>query len=128
VGGHTDHCTTNPHLSRNIFLLTRISKVYLSGNALVVLDRADHVLQTIYIDEESDLEAVALDEATGKFAACSNKHIFIYRPYGQDEGSVKVRGGRGEGGVGGPMAHPIDADVRSGRCRAACPFRTQETR
>jgi len=63
--------------------------VYLSGNALVVLDRADHVLQTIYIDEESDLEAVALDEATGKFAACSNKHIFIYRPYGQDEGSVK---------------------------------------
>ncbi|KAI8935121.1 hypothetical protein NX059_007715 [Plenodomus lindquistii] len=62
---------------------------YISGNALVVLDRPDHVLQTIYIDEESELEAVALDEATGKLAACSKNHIYIYRPYGQDEGAIK---------------------------------------
>ncbi|KAF1937394.1 hypothetical protein EJ02DRAFT_56483 [Clathrospora elynae] len=62
---------------------------YISGNALVVLDRPDHVLQTIYIDEEAELEAVALDAVTGKLAACSTRHIYIYRPYGQDEGVVK---------------------------------------
>jgi hypothetical protein len=36
------------------------------------------------------LESVALDEGTGKLAACSTKNIYIYRPYGQDEGDVKV--------------------------------------
>ncbi|KAF1831934.1 hypothetical protein BDW02DRAFT_571508 [Decorospora gaudefroyi] len=62
---------------------------YISGNALIVLDRPHHVLQTIYIDEESELEAVALDEGTGKLAVCSTQHIYIYQPYGQDEGAVK---------------------------------------
>lgn len=62
---------------------------YISGNALVVLDRPNHVLQTIYIDEETELGAVALDEATGKLAACSTNNIYIYRPYGQDEGAIK---------------------------------------
>ncbi|KAF2874374.1 RAVE protein 1 C terminal-domain-containing protein [Massariosphaeria phaeospora] len=62
---------------------------YISGNALVLLDRPNHVLQTIYIDEESDLEAIALDENTGKLAACSTTQIYIYQPYGQDEGAVK---------------------------------------
>ena len=56
----------------------------------MILDRPDHVLQTIYVDEEFELEAVALDEGTGKLAVCSQKHIYIYRPYGQDEGVVKV--------------------------------------
>ncbi|KAG9184939.1 hypothetical protein G6011_11769 [Alternaria panax] len=63
--------------------------VYISGNALIVLDRPDHVLQTIYIDEEFELEAVAIDEGTGKLAAGSTRRIYIYRPYGQDEGAVK---------------------------------------
>ncbi|KAH7396902.1 RAVE protein 1 C terminal-domain-containing protein [Phaeosphaeria sp. MPI-PUGE-AT-0046c] len=62
---------------------------YISGNALVILDRPNHVLQTIYIDDEFELEAVALDEGTGKLAVCSKQHIYIYRPYGQDEGVVK---------------------------------------
>ncbi|RYO19232.1 Regulator of V-ATPase in vacuolar membrane protein 1 [Alternaria arborescens] len=63
--------------------------VYISGNALIVLDRPNHVLQTIYIDEEFELEAVAIDQGTGKLAACSTRRIYIYRPYGQDEGAVK---------------------------------------
>lgn len=63
---------------------------YISGNALIILDRPNHVLQTIYIDEESELEAIALDEGTGKLAACSTQSIYIYQPYGQDEGAVKV--------------------------------------
>ncbi|KAH4175672.1 hypothetical protein HBH70_049010 [Parastagonospora nodorum] len=62
---------------------------YISGNALVILDRPNHVVQTIYVDEEFDLEAVALDVGTGKLAVCSAQHIYIYQPYGQDEGVVK---------------------------------------
>ncbi|KAF1957089.1 hypothetical protein CC80DRAFT_411478 [Byssothecium circinans] len=62
---------------------------YISGNALIILDSPSHVLQTTYIDEETELEAVALDENTGKLAVCSTHHIYIYKPYGQDEGAVK---------------------------------------
>ncbi|USP81648.1 hypothetical protein yc1106_08922 [Curvularia clavata] len=62
---------------------------YISGNALIVLDRPNHVLQTIYIDEEFELEAIAIDEGTGKLAVCSTRQIYVYRPYGQDEGAVK---------------------------------------
>ncbi|KAH8725059.1 RAVE protein 1 C terminal-domain-containing protein [Phaeosphaeriaceae sp. PMI808] len=62
---------------------------YLSGNALVILDQPNHVLQTIYVDEEFELEAVALDQNTGKLAACSTRNIYIYQPYGQGEGAVK---------------------------------------
>ncbi|KAJ4295133.1 regulator of (H+)-ATPase in vacuolar membrane [Kalmusia sp. IMI 367209] len=62
---------------------------YISGNALIILDSPNHVLQTTYIDEESELEAVCLDENTGKLAVCSTRHIYIYKPYGQDEGAVK---------------------------------------
>lgn len=88
MGGPADHCTTRARHA----LLPRLiyAQAYISGNALVVLDRPNHVLQTIYIDEEDELEAVALDEGTGKLAACSARHIHIYRPYGQDEGAVKV--------------------------------------
>ncbi|KAL5412587.1 hypothetical protein PMIN06_003363 [Paraphaeosphaeria minitans] len=62
---------------------------YVSGNALIILDAPNHVLQTTYIDEESELEAVTFDENTGKLAACSKRSIYIYQPYGQDEGAVK---------------------------------------
>ncbi|KAF2468647.1 uncharacterized protein BDR25DRAFT_265443 [Lindgomyces ingoldianus] len=62
---------------------------YISGNSLVVLNRPNHVLQTIYIDEESELEAVAFDPDTGKLATCSAQCIYIYQPYGQDESAVK---------------------------------------
>ncbi|KAL6709027.1 regulator of (H+)-ATPase in vacuolar membrane [Coniothyrium glycines] len=62
---------------------------YISGNALVILDQPNHVLQTIYVDEEFELEAVALDQGTGKVATCSTQNIHVYQPYGQDEGAIK---------------------------------------
>lgn len=65
-------------------------QAYISGNALIILDSPNHILQTTYIDEESELEAVCLDENTGKLAACSTRNIYVYQPYGQDEGAVKV--------------------------------------
>jgi hypothetical protein len=94
-------------------------QAYISGNALVVLDSPNHVLQTTYIDEEADLEAVVLDENTGKIAVCSTRHIYIYQPYGHDYGAVKV------GGTGSAQEH---ADARSGRSRAACPCHMKTTR
>ncbi|CAI6326249.1 unnamed protein product [Periconia digitata] len=58
---------------------------YISGNALIILDSPNHVVQTIYIDQEDELEAVALDENTGKLATCSKKRAYIFEPYINDE-------------------------------------------
>lgn len=66
------------------------TKAYISGNALIILNQPNHVLQTTYIDEEQELEAIALDEETGKLATCSTKNIYIYQPYGKDEGAIRV--------------------------------------
>ena len=55
----------------------------------MVLTAADNVLQTIYNDEEEDLGAVTLDEASGKLATCSGSNIYVYRPYGREEGILK---------------------------------------
>ncbi|KAF1923179.1 uncharacterized protein M421DRAFT_9952 [Didymella exigua CBS 183.55] len=62
---------------------------YISGNALIVLDRPNHVIQTIYIDEEDELEAVAVDEGTGKLAASSTRKIYVYQPYSVEYGVYK---------------------------------------
>ena len=48
-------------------------------------------MQTTYIDEAEELEAVTLDEETGKIAVCSLESLHIFQPYGQDENAVKVR-------------------------------------
>ncbi|EDN98676.1 hypothetical protein SS1G_13535 [Sclerotinia sclerotiorum 1980 UF-70] len=63
---------------------------YITGNAFVILTGADTILQTIYDDDDTQLEAIALDEASGKIAACAGSNIRIYKPYGQDEGALKV--------------------------------------
>ncbi|KAI9815640.1 MAG: regulator of (H+)-ATPase in vacuolar membrane [Thelocarpon impressellum] len=63
--------------------------VYISGTALVVLAGPDQLLQTIYHDEDERLDAVALDEVSGKIAASSGRKVFVYRPYGEDEGALK---------------------------------------
>jgi hypothetical protein len=55
----------------------------------VVLTAADDILQTIYNDEGGGLEAVVLDEASGKLSTCSGSNIYVYRPYGQEEGMLK---------------------------------------
>jgi hypothetical protein len=67
-------------------------QAYITGNALVVLTGPDTILQTIYDDDEAELEAIAIDEASGKIATCVGKSVRVYRPYGQDEGALKVGG------------------------------------
>jgi len=67
-------------------------QAYISGNALIILDGPNHVLQTTYHETEDDLVAVVLDEATGKIATCTDAIIHVYKPYGQDEGAVNVGG------------------------------------
>ncbi|UPX15395.1 regulator of (H+)-ATPase in vacuolar membrane [Ascochyta rabiei] len=76
---------------------------YISGNALVILDRPNHVIQTIYMDDEEALEAVALDQGTGKLAACSTRHMYIYQPYSVEYGVYKWS-------LQGSMALPNQAD------------------
>ena len=67
-----------------------VFKVYISGSALVILGGPHELLQTIYHDEHSELDAVAIDEATGKIATCSFNEVTIYKPYGREEGVLKV--------------------------------------
>lgn len=62
----------------------------MSGTALVILDKPNHIFQTIYHDNIKPFESVSLDEKTGKIAACSDGRAFIYKPYGYDEGLLKV--------------------------------------
>lgn len=62
---------------------------YISGSALVILSGPNHLLQTIYLDEHDELDAVAIDEGTGKIATCSSKEVTIYKPYGRTEGGLK---------------------------------------
>ncbi|KAI0156401.1 RAVE protein 1 C terminal-domain-containing protein [Xylariaceae sp. FL1272] len=54
--------------------------VYITGNALSILSGPDAVLQTIYDDDDSSLEAVAFDESSGKIAACTHSTVRVYRP------------------------------------------------
>ncbi|KAE8153886.1 RAVE protein 1 C terminal-domain-containing protein [Aspergillus avenaceus] len=56
--------------------------VYISGQALVILGGPHTLLQTIYVDDADSLEAVAIDEASGKIAVCGGPDIFVYQPYG----------------------------------------------
>ncbi|KAF7597537.1 regulator of (H+)-ATPase in vacuolar membrane [Aspergillus hancockii] len=56
--------------------------VYISGHALVILGGPHTLLQTIYVDDADSLEAVTVDETSGKIAACGGPDVFIYQPYG----------------------------------------------
>ncbi|QDS72950.1 hypothetical protein FKW77_008419 [Venturia effusa] len=62
---------------------------YVSGNALVVLDSPNHVLQTTYLDIPDELIAIVFDESSGKIATATTSTIHIYKPYGRDEGELK---------------------------------------
>jgi hypothetical protein len=66
-------------------------QAYISGNALILLSGPSNLLQTIYQDEASDLEAVTIDESSGKIATCTGSKVLVYKPYGQDEGALKVK-------------------------------------
>ncbi|KAL4977321.1 RAVE protein 1 C terminal-domain-containing protein [Aspergillus desertorum] len=56
--------------------------VYISGQALVILDGPHKLLQTIYVDDTEALEAVAIDGASGRIAVCGGPYAFVYEPYG----------------------------------------------
>ncbi|KAF2096638.1 hypothetical protein NA57DRAFT_67310 [Rhizodiscina lignyota] len=62
---------------------------YISGSALVILDGPNHILQTIYVEQDGDLAAVDFDEGSGKIAICSAHKVYIYKPYGHEEGALK---------------------------------------
>ncbi|KAH8888170.1 hypothetical protein GQ53DRAFT_724750 [Thozetella sp. PMI_491] len=63
--------------------------VYISGNAFSILDNPDTLLQTVYDDDEEALEAIALDEATGKIAVCTRRVVRIYQPFGLEEDALQ---------------------------------------
>ena len=56
----------------------------------MILDRPDHVLQTIYQDNVDALNAVAIDRHTGKIAVHGSGAVHIYKPFGADWGLPKV--------------------------------------
>ncbi|KAJ5352094.1 RAVE complex protein Rav1 C-terminal [Penicillium brevicompactum] len=55
---------------------------YISGHALVILGGPQTLLQTIYVDDTDILEAVVIDESSGKIAVCGGPDVFVYQPYG----------------------------------------------
>lgn len=56
----------------------------------MILTDPHTILQTIYDDSEIYLEAITLNEATGKIAACAGTSVRVYKPYGQGEDALKV--------------------------------------
>ncbi len=70
-------------------LLILSSQVYISGNALVILGGPHHLIQTVYQEESEVLDAVSIDEASGKIAISSLDEVHVYKPYGMLEGGLK---------------------------------------
>ena len=63
--------------------------VYISGNGLVILTGPHQLIQTIYQDDQSPLDAVSIDRSTGKIVTCSSNEVTVYSPYGKEEGLLK---------------------------------------
>lgn len=72
-------------------LVADTSKAYVSGNAIIILKGPQEILQTIYVDDVDELEAVTIEESSGRIAVCSQQQVYIYSPIGRDEGVLKVR-------------------------------------
>ena len=60
------------------------------GNAVIILDGPNSILQTIYLELSDELIAIVLDELSGKVAAASSSTVHVYKPYGRDEGALRV--------------------------------------
>lgn len=56
----------------------------------MILSRHNKILQTIYDDDETFLEAIAIDEVSGKIATCTRTNVRVYAPYGEGEDTLKV--------------------------------------
>ena len=83
-------------------------KVYISGNAIVILGGAHNLLQTIYVDDTDALQAVVINEFSGKIAVCGGRDIFVYHAYRIHDEAPKVRG-----------SCPMPCDGLEHRCRGA---------
>jgi hypothetical protein len=68
-----------------------MSQGYVSGNAVIILKGPKEILQTIYVDDVEELEALTIEESSGRIAVCSKEHVYIYGPIGRDEGVLKVQ-------------------------------------
>lgn len=55
----------------------------------MILGSPHELIQTIYIDEDLDLDAVAIDSATGKVAVSNADQTYVYKPYGKEENVLK---------------------------------------
>ncbi|KAL8940426.1 MAG: hypothetical protein Q9216_002831 [Gyalolechia sp. 2 TL-2023] len=62
---------------------------YISGNGLMILSGPSDLIQTIYHEDRHALLAVTIDELTGKIATSSSTEVYVYRPYGREEGLPK---------------------------------------
>lgn len=62
---------------------------YISGNGLMILSSPSDLIQTIYHEDRDALLAVTIDELTGKIAISTYTEVYVYRPYGKDEGLLK---------------------------------------
>jgi hypothetical protein len=75
------------HVIANTFIL---NQAYVSGNAIVLLDSPNNVLQTTYVELPDELLAIVIDEISGKIAACSESLVHVYKPDGYYQGSPRV--------------------------------------
>lgn len=48
------------------------------------------ILQTIYVDDIETLEAVTIEESSGKIAVCGGPDVFIYEPCRVKDESLNV--------------------------------------
>ncbi|KAL2015741.1 hypothetical protein VTK56DRAFT_4888 [Thermocarpiscus australiensis] len=62
---------------------------YITGSALAILGEPDTLLQTVYDDDDEPLQAVALDEASGKIAVATRRVVRVYRPFGREEDALQ---------------------------------------
>ena len=73
-----------------VMTYAEIVKAYISGNAVVILDGQFNLLQTTYLEQCHALNAISIDSHSGKIATCDAEEAFVYKPYGRDEGALKV--------------------------------------
>ena len=71
-------------------LLSGDFKVYISGNSLVILGGPQDLIQTTFLDECDAFHAVSIDENSGKIAVSSSNQVHVFKPYGLEDGMLKV--------------------------------------
>ena len=65
----------------------------MSANAIIILGSLRDLIQTIYLEECEALDGVTIDAASGKIATWSSNTIYVYKPYGREDGMLKVTRG-----------------------------------